>query len=634
VSAPIESYGMIGDCQTAALVGRDGSVDWLCWPRFDSEALFARLLGGQSNGFWLITPSQTPRKTSRRYRPGTLILETTFETASGRATLIDFMLPRGRSSDLIRLVCCEDGEVAMCMELMMRFGYGSTTPWVTRLKDGGIKAIAGPDMAVLRTPAAIRGENFKTVAQFTLAKGQRMPFVLSYGPSHLPMPPPVEPLDSLDRCEKFWCDWTARTKTEGCGSYAGAVTRSLITLKALTYLPSGGIVAAPTTSLPEQFGSERNWDYRLCWLRDATITLLAMMNAGIYDEAAAWSDWLHRAVAGSPMEMQIMYGLMGERRLNEWEVDWLPGYADSKPVRIGNAAHRQFQLDVYGEVMDAFEQSRKGGLAATDAGWALQVALAQHVAKVWDKPDNGIWEVRGPPQHFVYSKVMAWVVFDRAIKAVTQHGQKGPVDEWRKFCHAISTEVCDKGFDAGRNTFRNAYGSDELDASLLLLAQTGFVKPDDPRFVGTVEAIERELVVDGFVRRYHTHNVDDGLKPGEGAFLACSFWLADAYISIGRLADAEKLFERLLSIRNDLGLLAEEYEPKAKRLQGNFPQAFSHVALINTAFNLTRAEKPQQQRADGHDIDKAADRAPAKGDAKNVAGPPGGERREPTGGNR
>jgi GH15 family glucan-1,4-alpha-glucosidase len=615
LSAPIESYGMIGDCQTAALVGIDGSVDWLCWPRFDSEALFARLLGGQSNGFWLIAPSQIPRRTSRRYRPDTLILETTFETASGTARLIDFMLPRDASSDLIRLVCCEDGEVAMCMELMMRFGYGATTPWVTRLRDGGVKAIAGPDMAVLRTPAAIRGENFKTVAQFTLSKGQHMPFVLSYGPSHLPMPPPVEPLDALDRCEKFWCEWTARTKTDGCGPYAEAIKRSLITLKALTYLPSGGIVAAPTTSLPEQFGSERNWDYRLCWLRDATITLLAMMNAGIYDEAAAWRDWLQRAVAGSPDEMQIMYGLMGERRLIEWEADWLSGYAASRPVRIGNAAHRQFQLDVYGEVMDAFEQSRKGGLAATDAGWNLQRALVEHVAKVWDKPDNGIWEVRGPQQHFVYSKVMAWVVFDRAVKAVRAHDLEGPADEWEKVCNRIRDEVLDKGFDPRRNTFRNAYGSDQLDASLLLIAQTGFVKPDDPRYVGTVEAIERELLVDGFVHRYHTHNVDDGLTPGEGAFLACSFWLADAYVSIGRLADAEKLFKRLLSIRNDLGLLAEEYSPTFKRLQGNFPQAFSHVALINTAFNLTRAEKPQEQRADGQGMEKA------KGEAKNVAGP-------------
>lgn len=631
MSAPIESYGLIGDCEAAALVGIDGSIDWLCWPRFDSDACFAKLLGGQSNGFWLIAPSDTPKSVSRCYRSDTLILETTFETATGTATLIDFMMPRGASSDLVRIVRCDEGEVAMCMELVVRFGYGATTPWVTRLKDGAMRAVAGPDMAVLRSPAFLRGENLKTVAQFTLARGKTMPFVLSYGPSHLLVPAPLEPLDALDRCEKFWRDWTATTKTGG--RYAEAIKRSLITLKALTYLPSGGIVAAPTTSLPEQFGSERNWDYRLCWVRDATLTLLAMMNAGIYDEAAAWRDWLQRAVAGSPDEMQIMYGLMGERRLTEWEVDWLPGYADSKPVRVGNAAHEQFQLDVYGELMDAFEQSRKGGLAATEEGWELQRALADHVAKVWDTPDQGLWETRGPPRHFVYSKVMAWVVFDRAVKAVRTHGLKGPADEWEKLCKRIHGEICDKGFDKARNTFRAAYDGDDLDASLLLVAQTGFVKPDDPRFVGTVEAIERELLVDGFVLRYRTHEVNDGLRPGEGAFLACSFWLADAYISIGRREDAKALFKRLLAIRNDLGLLAEEYEPIAKRQQGNFPQAFSHVALINTAFNLTRAEKPHKQRADGLSLDKAATDSPTKGDAKSVAGP-GISRRGPSSGDR
>jgi GH15 family glucan-1,4-alpha-glucosidase len=598
MSAPIESYGMIGDCKTAALVGLDGSIDWLCWPRFDSDACFAKLLGGQGNGFWLITPSDEIKSTRRCYRADTLILETTFETESGKATLIDFMLPHGASSDLIRIVRCDQGEVAMCMELMLRFGYGATTPWVTRLKDGTMRAVAGPDMVAMRTPAYFRGENFKTVAQFTLTRGKTMPFVLSYQPSHLPLPEPIDPDDALKKCERYWTEWTANTKTEG--PHAEAIKRSLLTLKALTYQPSGGIVAAPTTSLPEQFGSERNWDYRLCWLRDATLTLLAMMNAGIYDEAAAWRDWLHRAVAGSPGETQIMYGLRGERRLTEWEVDWLPGYADSRPVRVGNAAHQQFQLDVYGEVMDAFEQSRKGGLAATEEGWELQRALVDHVCEVWQEPDNGIWETRGPQQHFVYSKAMAWVCFDRAIKAAEQHGLEGPVDKWREMRDAIQAEICDKGFDKQRNTFRAAYSSDLLDASLLLLAQTGFVKPDDPRFVGTVEAIEKDLLADGFVKRYSTHEMDDGLKPGEGAFLACSFWLADAYVSIGRKADAQKLFKRLLSIRNDLGLLAEEYDPHEKRQQGNFPQAFSHVALINTAFNLTRADKPQEQRADGH----------------------------------
>ena len=598
MSAPIESYGLIGDCKTAALVGLDGAIDWLCWPRFDSDACFAKLLGGQSNGFWLITPNEEIKSTRRCYRADTLILETTFETESGTATLIDFMLPHGASSDLIRIVRCDEGEVAMCMELMLRFGYGATTPWVTRLKDGTMRAVAGPDMVAMRTPAYFRGENFKTVAQFTLTKGKTMPFVLSYQPSHLPLPEPIDPDDALKKCEQYWKEWTASTKTEG--PHSEAIKRSLLTLKALTYQPSGGIVAAPTTSLPEQFGSERNWDYRLCWLRDATLTLLAMMNAGIYDEAAAWRDWLHRAVAGSPGETQIMYGLRGERRLTEWEVDWLPGYAASKPVRVGNAAHQQFQLDVYGEVMDAFEQSRKGGLAATEEGWELQRALVDHVCEVWKEPDNGIWETRGPKQHFVYSKAMAWVCFDRAIKAVEQYRLKGPVDKWHEVRDAIHAEVCDKGFDSKRNSFRAAYDSDLLDASLLLLGQTGFVKPDDPRFVGTVEAIEKDLLADGFVKRYSTHEMDDGLKPGEGAFLACSFWLADAYVSIGRKADAQKLFKRLLSIRNDLGLLAEEYDPRQKRQQGNFPQAFSHVALINTAFNLTRADKPQEQRADGH----------------------------------
>ena len=455
-----------------------------------------------------------------------------------------------------------------------------------------------------------------------------MPFVLSYGPSHLPVPAPLEPLDALDRCEKFWRDWTATTKTGG--RYAEAIKRSLITLKALTYLPSGGIVAAPTTSLPEQFGSERNWDYRLCWVRDATLTLLAMMNAGIYDEAAAWRDWLQRAVAGSPGEMQIMYGVMGERRLTEWEVDWLPGYADSKPVRIGNAAHEQFQLDVYGELMDAFEQSRKGGLAATEEGWELQRALADHVAKVWDTPDQGLWETRGPPRHFVYSKVMAWVVFDRAVKAVRAHGLKGPAEEWEKLCERIHAEICDKGFDKMRNTFRAAYDGDDLDASLLLVAQTGFVKPDDPRFVGTVEAIERELLVDGFVRRYHTHEVDDGLRPGEGAFLACSFWLADAYVSIGRREDAKAAVQaparhpqRPRPARR--GVRARSQAPAGQLPAGLQPRgADQHRLQPDARREAAQAARRRPEPGQG------GHRQPTKGDAKNVAGPPGVSRREPS----
>ena len=588
---------MIGDGHTAALVGKNGSIDWLCWPTFDSDACFASLLGGQSNGYWLLTPSEEIKSVKRRYRPDTLILETTFVTANGQVTLIDFMPPNGSVSHLIRIARCDEGEVPMCMELMLRFGYGAMTPWVTRLDDGTMRAVAGPDMATLRTPTTFHGENFKTVAMFTLTKGRSVPFVLSYGPSHLELPPTVDAHEALEHCETFWRDWTATTKAEG--PYKEAIVRSLITLKGLVYRPTGGIVAAPTTSLPEQFGSERNWDYRLCWLRDSTLTLLAMMNAGIYDEAAAWRDWLQRAVAGSPDEMQIMYGLRGERRLTEWEVDWLPGYANSKPVRIGNAAHEQFQLDVYGELMDSFEQARKGGIASTEGGWEMQLILLAHVAGIWDEPDSGIWESRGPTRHYVYSKAMAWVCFDRAIKAVENHGLKGPVEDWRQLRDRIHAAICTLGFDAERNSFKAAYEGDDLDASLLLLAQTGFVAPDDPRFVGTVEAIEKELLHDGFVMRYNTHGTDDGLRPGEGAFLACSFWLCDAYKSIGRHDDATRLFERLLAIRNDLGLLAEEYEPHEKRHQGNFPQAFSHVGLINTAFNLTRGGKPAEQRADG-----------------------------------
>jgi len=595
MSAPIESYGLIGDCQTAALVGLDGSIDWLCWPRFDSDACFAALLGTPSNGRWLITTSSEAIEVSRRYLPDTLVLETTFKTETGTATLIDFMLPRGRTSDLIRLVRGVEGEVAMCTELALRFGYGATIPWVSRLEDGTMRAVAGPDMAVLRTPVTLRGENFKTVAMFTITKGETMPFVLSYGPSHLPVPPPEDPEAALEACVTFWRDWTATTETDG--PHSEAIKRSLITLKALTYAPSGGIVAAPTTSLPEQAGGPRNWDYRYCWIRDATLTLLALMHAGVYDEATAWRDWLQRAVAGDPADMQIMYGIMGERRLMEWEVGWLPGYLESKPVRIGNAASTQFQLDVYGELMDTFEQARNGALAPPESAWDLQVELMTHVDQYWSAPDYGIWETRGPPLHFVYSKVMAWVAFDRAIKAIERYGLPGPVDEWRVTRARIHAEICEHGFDAERNTFRSAYGETTLDASLLLMAQVGFIAPKDPRYIGTIEAIERELLVDGFVKRYNTVETDDGLAPGEGAFLACSFWLADAYVSVGRQKDADKMLERLLSIRNDLGLLAEEYDTVNGRLIGNFPQAFSHVGLINTAFNLTRAHRPAEQRA-------------------------------------
>jgi GH15 family glucan-1,4-alpha-glucosidase len=628
-SAGIETYGLIGDCQTAALVGCDGSIDWLCWPRFDSDACFAALLGKPSNGRWLIRSTDDPIEVTRRYRPDTLILETTFRTRTGRATLIDFMLPRGRTSDLIRIVRGDEGEVPMCMELVLRFGYGATIPWVSRLEDGALRAVAGPDMVVLRTPASLWGENFKTVAMFTLKAGKSVPFALSYRPSHLEPGGPVDPEAALEDCEKFWRDWTAETTTEG--PYAEATRRSLITLKALTYAPSGGIIAAPTTSLPERVGGERNWDYRYCWIRDSTLTLIALMNAGVYDEATAWRDWLQRAVAGSPSDMQIMYGLMGERRLTEWEADWLPGYLDSKPVRIGNAAHRQFQLDVYGELMDTFEQARKGGLAPEDSGWEIQRQLVGHVAQLWHEPDEGIWETRGPARHFTYSKVMAWVAFDRAIKAVERYGLPGPIDEWRTVRDEIHAEVCRLGFDAERNTFRAAYGETLLDASLLLLAQVGFIGSDDPRYLGTVAAIERELMVDGFLRRYNTAQADDGLEPGEGVFLACSFWLADAYASVGRRDDAEKLFEGLLSLRNDLGLLSEEYDTRNGRQLGNFPQAFSHVGLINTASNLTRLARPSEQRAKVNGSDARAPHSPGKtpGAPKQPGGAPV-RRREPS----
>ncbi|UYN97421.1 MAG: glycoside hydrolase family 15 protein [Enhydrobacter sp.] len=624
MNAPLENYGLIGDCQTAALVCRSGSIDWLCWPRFDSDACFAALLGDAGNGRWLIAPRSEAVDVTRRYRTDTLVLETRFETPTGTARLIDFMLARERTSDLVRLVVGERGTVEMKLELVLRFGYGCTRPWVTSLEDKTLRAVAGPDMVLLRAPVRLKGRDFTTVADFTVHEGETVPFALSYTPSHLPPPPPIDGRDALTECESFWRDWTARTRTGG--PYSEALRRSLITLKALTYAPSGGIVAAPTTSLPELAGGARNWDYRYCWIRDSTLTLLALMNAGVYDEASSWRDWLQRAVAGSPSDMQIMYGLKGERRLTEWSVDWLPGYLGSRPVRVGNAAHQQFQLDVYGELMDTFEQARQGEIAPTESGWELQKALVDHVARNWTRPDYGIWEVRGPPRHFTYSKVMAWVALDRAVKAVERHGLDGPVESWRATRDRIHAEVCEHGFDREHNCFRAAYDEASLDASLLLLAEVGFVEPQDPRFIGTVEAIERELCVDGFVLRYDTVQVDDGLRPGECAFLACSFWLADAYVSIGRHADAERLFERLLAVRNDLGLLAEEYDTTAKRQIGNFPQAFSHVALINTAFNLTRFVKPAEQRAQAEPIHSPeAPRQPQTPGSGPAAPEPGAE---------
>ena len=585
---------MIGDCHTAALVGCDGSIDWLCWPRFDSPACFAALLGTPGHGRWKIAPTDPQPRVRRRYRSGTLVLETEFDTAEGALTVIDFMPVAKPNSDLVRIVVGRRGRVPMRMELVLRFDYGASVPWVSRLPDGRLRAIAGPDMTILHAPVPLKGENMTTVAEFEIGAGERLPFVLMHAPSHLGAPEPIDAHAALEETEASWRKWSNRCKVEG--EYSEPVRRSLITLKALTYAPTGGIVAAPTTSLPEQPGSTRNWDYRFCWLRDATLTLLAFMAAGYYDEASAWREWLVRAVAGSPSQMQIMYGIAGERRLSEWEVPWLPGYERSAPVRIGNAAAEQLQLDVFGEVMDALHQARKVGLQPYEPAWGMQLALLDHLEQVWEQPDEGIWEVRGPRRHFTYSKIMCWVAFDRAVKAVEQYHLEGPVERWRAVCSKIHDEVCARGFDQKKGAFVQSYDSPELDASLLLIPITGFLPAGDPRMTGTVRAIERELLNDGFVHRYHTHEAIDGLPPGEGAFLPCTFWLADNYLLQGRIEEARTLFERLLELCNDVGLLAEEYDPAAKRQLGNFPQAFSHVSLVNTASNLSERLKPAAER--------------------------------------
>jgi GH15 family glucan-1,4-alpha-glucosidase len=595
MASRIEDYALIGDLSTAALVGRDGSIDWLCWPRFDSDACFAALLGSPEHGRWQIAPKDADGvKITRRYRPGTLILETRFETADGAATLIDFMPPRTDGSHLVRFVVGERGKLAMHAELVLRFDYGATVPWVTRVDETTVRGIAGPDTVIVRSDVHLHGENMKTVGDFVICAGETSTFVLTYVPLSAPTPKPLDAQRLLATTERFWTRWSAKSKIGG--PWKDAVTRSLITLKALTYDPTGGMVAAPTTSLPEQIGGERNWDYRFCWLRDATLTLLALMNAGYYEEAQKWRGWLLRAVAGSPGQMQIMYGIGGERRLTEWQADWLTGYEGSAPVRIGNAAHEQVQLDVFGEMMDAMHQARLGRLAASESRWDLQKEFILHLEKIWANPDSGIWEVRGERQHFTYSKAMAWVAFDRTIKSAERFGLDGPVAHWKQVCDEIHDDVCRLGFDAELNSFVRSYGSKQLDASLLLLPVIGFLPPDDSRIVGTVDAIERTLVTDGLVRRYNTDVADDGLPAGEGAFLACSFWLVDAYVLLGRRDDAVKLFERLLSLRNDVGLLSEEYDAYGGRLVGNFPQAFSHLALVNSATNLINAKKPVEQR--------------------------------------
>jgi GH15 family glucan-1,4-alpha-glucosidase len=593
--ARIEDYALIGDCITAALVGRDGSIDWLCWPHFDSDACFAALLGTKQYGHWQIAPEGKILRTSRQYRGETLILETTFETADGAVTLIDFMPGHRHSSDIVRLVRGERGRVRMKMELVIRFGIGANIPWVRRIEGGALQAIGGPDMTVLRTPAEVKGKDLTTVADFEVGAGETVPFVLSYGPSHLPVPEAFDPNEALERTAKFWQDWASHCRYQG--DRRNIVLRSLLTLKALTFAPTGGIVAAPTTSLPERLGGESNWDYRFCWLRDATFTLLALMNSGYYEEAMAWHNWLLRSVAGAPANMQIMYGIGGQRRLMEWEAPWLAGYEGAKPVRIGNAAHAQLQLDVFGELMDVFHQSRMAELQLSEESWGLECELLKHLAEVWDDPDCGMWELRGKPQHYVSSKVLAWVAFDRGVKSAKKFGFKAPIERWCELRDTIHRNVCQKGFDPKLNSFVASYGSQMLDGSLLLMPSVGFLPPDDPRVLGTLEATETYLVRDDLVMRHDPRSAHEQRRPSEGAFLACTLWLADAYILAGRFERATQLFERVAGLANDVGLLAEEYDTHAGRQVGNFPQALTHIAIINTAHNLTNARKPAVQRA-------------------------------------
>jgi len=602
MSKRIEDYGYIGNCLSGALIARDGAMDWLCLPRFDSDACFAALLGGPEHGHWRIAPAGPVRRVSRRYRSNTAILETRFETDDGAVTLIDFMpfSDDEQYVDVVRLVRGDEGRVRMGMELILRLGYGRTVPWVRR-QDYGLSAVAGPDALQLHTPVELIGHNYTTHAEFQVGAGAMVPFTLAYHPSHRPARTPQDPQALLDRTAERWRGWAERCHFErGEGHHwREAVVRSLITLKSLIFAPTGGMVAAPTTSLPEWIGGVRNWDYRYCWIRDATLTLYALLDAGYRDEAHAWREWLLRASAGDPRQLQIMYGLGGERRLHEFELPWLPGYAGSAPVRIGNGASAQRQLDVPGELMDALHAGRKFRLEPSEAAWRLQKTILKELEQIWREPDEGIWEVRGGRRHFTHSRIMCWVAFDRGIKAVEDYGLSGPIERWRAIRDEIHADVCRNGWNPDKRAFVQYYGGSALDASLLLLAEVGFLPATDPRFAATVEAIERELLVDGLVLRYRTDDGADGLTGDEGVFLACSFWLADAYVLLGRYDDAVALFERLLALRNDLGLLAEEYDPRSGRLLGNFPQAFSHIALINTAENLASARGPARRRADG-----------------------------------
>ena len=591
MALPIEDYGIIGDLHTVALVGRDCSIDWLCLPRFDSGACFAKLLGTEDHGSWRIAPKGAGLATNRHYRGDTLVLESEFVTDEGTVRIIDCMPIRQQHPEVVRLVQGVLGTVTMQMDLTIRFGYGQVVPWV-RHTDGTLTAVAGPDALSLWTPVPTSGGDLSTTAEFTVSEGQTVPFSLSWYPATETPPRPVDALYAISDTEQWWQEWAAQCTYQG--EFRDAVVRSLITLKALTYEPTGGIVAAPTTSLPEALGGGRNWDYRYCWLRDATLTLESLMRGGFYSEAMAWRSWLLRATAGDPSQMQIMYGPAGERRLDEWEADWLPGYEDSRPVRIGNAAAGQFQLDVYGEVMSALYESAQPGDHDGGPAWELQRALMEFLETGWREPDDGIWEVRGPRRHFTHSKVMAWVAIDRAIKTVEEFGVEGPVERWRQIRQEIHDQVCEQGFNASKGSFTQYYGSDQLDASLLMIPLVGFLPATDPRVKATIEAVERELIEGDFVLRYRTAESGevDGLTGREGAFLACSFWLADCLSLLGRDHDARQLLDRLLALRNDLGLLSEGYDPVAGRLVGNFPQAFSHVSLVNSASKISGHHKP------------------------------------------
>lgn len=593
----IEDYALIGNNATAALVGRDGSIDWLGFPRFDSPACFAHLLGSKDNGHWIVAPKAEHPKVTRRYRPGTLVLETEFSTPEGSVVLIDCMDRRGPYQDVIRLVRGLRGRVPMEMEFIVRFDYGQVIPWVSRLDEQRVQIVAGPDRLILATPVTLRGEDMTTRSDFEVSEGQEIPFVLTWSHSFGPIPHQPEAGGALTNVTRAWERWSSKHTPKG--QYAEEVLRSILTLKALTHHDTGGIVAAATTSLPEEIGGVRNWDYRLCWLRDSTFTLYALLEAGFTEEAKCWRDWLIRAAAGDPAQLQIMYGVAGERRLTEFEMQELPGYEGSQPVRIGNAASEQVQLDVYGEILDSLYLARKKGLEKSAAGWDLQKALVTHLEKIWPHPDNGIWEVRGGRRPFVFSKVMAWVAFDRAVRSIEEFGEEGPLDRWKKIRGEIHDEVCRLGFSHELGSFVQYYGSKDLDASVLMMPLVGFLPPDDPRIKSTIAAVEKYLMKEGLVARYNPASSVDGLQGSEGIFLACSFWMADNYVLQGRMEDARRMFERLLAVRNDVGLLSEEYDVREKRQLGNFPQAFSHLAMVNTAHNLsgTGKDTPARQRS-------------------------------------